>query len=130
AGLAHTSGDPENVHGLMHAPLILDCCDAGIKVQPRERCEEFGDRVSRTGEEVRSTGAVAAPKPGDARPPDGAGEVALTVPVGCGGDDGGRRKVRVKEEVVDVPPGRTVPAAGEPQVPPHPGKPPAPPSRP
>lgn len=114
----------------MLAPLILDCCDAGIQIQPPEEGEELRDRIAGTEEEVRGAGTVAAPKSRGARSGYGAGDVALAVPVGCGGDDGGGREAGVEEEVVDVPPGRAVAEAGEAQVPLDPGKPSAPPRRP
>lgn len=60
------------------------------------------------------------------RTADGAGKVALTIKVGGGGDGGDGRKMRVEEEIVDVPPGRTVLEEGKPQVAPHPGKTPLP----
>jgi len=106
----------------MLVSLILDSCDPGIQVEAPERGEDFFDRVAGTVEEVRGAGAVAAPEPGDRRPADGAGEGALAVPVCRGGDDGDGGEAGVEEEVVDVPPGRSVAVEGEPDVPLYPGE--------
>jgi hypothetical protein len=92
----------------MLAPLVLDSCDPGIQIQTPEESEDLGDRVAGTVEEMRRAGAVATPEPGDVYPADSAGEVAFAVPVCRGGDDAGGEKMRVEEEVVDVPPGRAV----------------------
>jgi len=59
----------------MHASFILDCCDAGIKVHPREHSKEFGDREALAASIERLTKLdVEALYPGHGEPaPTGGG---------------------------------------------------------